>query len=1022
MICDLVGSTALSTRLDPEDMGQIIGAYHRCCAEQIAKTDGFVAKYMGDGVLAYFGYPQAHEDDAERGVRAALGLTEAVAKLHIGHEATLQVRIGIATGLVVVGDLVGEGEAQERGVVGDTPNLAARLQALAEPGQVVISDITRRLLAGLFEYRDLGRVTLKGLADLVQAWCVIGTSAAPSRFEAQHEANLTPVVGRDEELELLLRRWQRARRGEGQVVLLSGEPGIGKSRLTVALGERLQDDLHARVRCFCSPHHTDSALYPTITQLERAAGFERDDTPEAKLDKLTSLLGPSHENNIQVLSELLSIPTGDSYTALNSTPQRKKEKTFDALLRHLQMLSRQRPVFMVYEDVHWIDPSSRELLDMIVERVASLPVLLIITFRPEFGPPWIGQAHVSTLTLGRLGRREGAALVERVAGSNALPDEIMVEIVERTDGIPLFVEELTKAVLDEAATGSASTGPLRALAVPATLHASLMARLDRLGTTARETAQVGAAIGREFTYEMIAAVADRSDDVLRAGLDQLVDAGLVFRRGSLPRATFLFKHALVQDVAYGSLLKSRRQHLHGRIAQMLEERLPDQASIHPELVASHYAQASVADRAIEYWDKAGRLAVERSAMAEAVAHFGKAIHLLASRPEGEQRRARELALQLALAGALVAVKGWASSEAGDAYSRARELCREAPEGAQLAMALSGAWVFQHNRGEVRAAHQLADELIALSNRRRDRETKLMAYRCLGTSELFCAEFTRALHHLRQALTFYDWTEHRPPTLTPYDIRVACESFVAWTLLILGYADQALAQSRHALACARELLQPHTLAYGLHLSCIFHQLRGDGLELQERSQELVAIATEQGYPHFVGTGTCFRGWATLATGGPILEAINELHRGLAAKRATGADVKVPYYFGLLAEAHRRIGRASEGLTLLSEALELAERTDERWYEAELYRLRGEVLLAKGDREGAELWFSRSLSKAQTQNAKLWELRASCSFARLWSDQGKRAEARELLAPLYGSFTEGFDTPDLKEAQALLEQLG
>jgi class 3 adenylate cyclase/predicted ATPase len=1023
VLCDLVGSTALSTRLDPEDMREIIGAYHRCCAEQIAKAGGFVAKYMGDGVLAYFGYPEAHEDDAERGVRAALGLTEAVRKLRTGHEAPVQVRIGVATGLVVVGDLIGTGEAQERGVVGDTPNLAARLQTLAEPGQVVISHSTRRLSAGLFEYRDLGRVALKGLADPVQAWWVTGTSAVASRFEAQHETNLTPLVGRDEELELLLRRWRRARSGEGQVVLLSGEPGIGKSRLTVAFEERLQDEPYARVRYFCSPHHTDSALYPTITHLERAAGFERDDTPEAKLDKMTSLLDASsgQENDAQLLSELLSIPTGDSYAALNWSPQRKKEKTFDVVLRRLQILSRRRPVLVVYEDIHWIDPSSRELLDMTVERVASLPVLLIITFRPEFQPPWAGQAHVSTLTLSRLGRREGVALVERVAGNNVLSNEIVAEIVERTDGIPLYVEELTKAVLDEAATGPVSTAPLR-VAVPATLHASLMARLDRLGPAARQTAQVGAAIGREFSYELMTAVAERSDDALRAGLDQLVDAGLIFRRGSLPDATFLFKHALVQDAAYGSLLKSRRQHLHGRIARMLEERLPDQASVHPELVASHYAQAGVADQAIDYWDKAGRLAVERSAMAEAVVHFGKAIHLLASRPESEQRRARELALQLALAGALMAVKGWASSQAGDAYARARELCREAPEGSELAIALGGAFSFLLNRGDIRAAHELADELIALSERRSDRVTKLLAYRCLGTSELFRAEFSRALHHLRQAVAYYDQAEHRPPTLTPYDIRVACESFAAWTLLLLGYADEALAQSRHALACARELLQPYTLAFALHVNCIFHQLSGDGLELEERSQELVALATEQGYPHLVGTGTCFRGWATLALGGPIVEAINELRRGLAAKRATGADIKLPYYFGLLAEAHRRMGQPSEGLTLLSEALELIERTDERWFEAELCRLRGEVLRAKEDPEGAELWFSRSLAKAQAQNAKLWELRASCSLALLWSDQGKRAEARELLAPVYSFFTEGFATPDLKEAKTLLEELG
>jgi class 3 adenylate cyclase/predicted ATPase len=1024
MFADLVGSTALSTRLDPEDMRKIIGAYQRRCAEVIAKSGGFVARYMGDGILAYFGYPQAHEEDAERAVHAGLELIEAVGKLDDGAGSVLHMRVAVATGLVVVGDLRSEGVAQEHEVVGETPNLAARLQTLAEPDTVVISGSTRRLLGELFETRALGTVSVKGFSAPVPVWQVTGASAVDSRFEALRRGSIeTPLVGREEEIELLLRRWQQAKRGDGCVVLISGEAGIGKSRIAQTVLARLSGEPHIRLRYFCSPHHTDSAFYPIIRQLERAAGFEQEDTPETKLNKVTSLLDPSsgQENGAQLLSELLSIATGNDYSALNWSPQRKKEKTFDLLLRQLQTLSRQRPAFVVYEDVHWIDPSSRELLDVTVERVAGLPVLLIVTFRPEFQPPWTGEAHVSTLTLGRLGRREGAELVELVAGNNLLSKGVRAEIVERADGIPLFVEELTKAVLDEAVTGADSTAPRQAPVVPATLHASLMARLDRLGTAARETAQVGAAIGREFTYEMIAAVADRSDDVLRAGLDQLVDAGLVFRRGSLPGATFLFKHALVQDVAYGSLLKSRRQHLHGRIAQMLEERMSDQASIRPEFVASHYAQAGVADRAIEYWDKAGRLAVERSAMAEAVAHFGKAIHLLASRPEGEQRRAIELALQLALAGALMAVKGWGSSEAGDAYARARELCREAPKGSQLAMALGGEWTFLHNRGEIRVAHQLADELIALADHRKDRETKLMANRCLGTSELFCAEFTRALHHLRQALTFYDWTEHRPPTLTPYDIRVACESFVAWTLLILGYADQALAQSRHALACARELLQPHTLAYGLHLSCIFHQLRGDGPELQERSQELVALATEQGYPHFVGTGTCFRGWATVALGGPIVEAINELHRGLAAKRATGADIKIPYYFGLLAEAHRRIGRTSEGLTLLNQALEVIERTGESWFEAELYRLIGETLLTNVDLYHAELWFSRALTKARTQKAKLWELRASCSLARLLGDEGKRSEARELLAPVYGWFSEGFNTTDLKEAKAILEEL-
>ncbi len=518
MFCDLVGSTALSARLDPEDMREIVGAYHRCCADLITRAGGFVAKYMGDGVLAYFGYPQAHEDDAEQAVRCALALVDALPKLRAGHDAVLQARAGIATGLVVVGDLIGEGVAQEHGVVGETPNLAARLQALAEPGQVVISPGTRRLTGGQFEYRNLGKVALKGLAEPVEAWQVQGASGVESRFEAKHETTLTPLVGREEELDLLTRRWRQAANGEGQVVLLSGEPGIGKSRLTVALQERLQDEPHTRLRYFCSPHHADSAFYPTIAQLERAAGFERQDTPGSKLGKLASLLGPSstRESDIQLLAELMSIPTDDRYAPLNWSARQKKEKTVQALVRQLEMPGRQRPVLMIYEDTHWIDPSSRELLDMLVERSARLPVLLVITFRPEFHPPWTGQAHVTTLGLSGLGRREGVALASSVAGKNALPDDIVEEIIERTDGIPLFVEELTKAVVEASVrdgddVSTLTKAPPLALVVPATLHASLMARLDRLGHVAKDVAQIGAAIGREFSYELVAPVAEKND-------------------------------------------------------------------------------------------------------------------------------------------------------------------------------------------------------------------------------------------------------------------------------------------------------------------------------------------------------------------------------------------------------------------------------------------------------------------------------------------------------------------------------
>ena len=1027
MACDLVGLAALSTQLDLEDLREVVAACHGRCTEIIERHHGNVAHYSGDGLVAYFGYPEAHEHDAESAVRAGLTLAGSTAQPGAGLDTRLQLRIGIATGVVVIGDELALGEAKERIAVGGTPNLAGRLRAVANAGSLIIAEGTRRLLGELFAYRDLGPIALDGFAEPVRACQVLGMSTVESRFEAQH-TSLTPLVGREEELELLMRRWRQAASGEGRVVLISGEAGIGKSRLTVALEERLKSEPHTRLRCFCSPHHTDSAFYPTIRQLERAVGLERHDASEAKLDKLTSLLGASseHETDTQLLAELLSVPTGNRHTPLNWSPQRKKEQMFEALLRRLRDLSRQRPVFVVYEDVHWADPSSRELLDVTVERVANLPVLLVITFRPEFQPSWIGQAHVTPLTLSRLSWRAGAALVAQVAKNNALPDEIVAEIVDRTDGVPLFVEEMTKAVLETEANdgggGAAVTMvPYPALAVPATLHASLMSRLDRLGPVAREIAQVGAAIGREFSYELIAAVAEHNDSALRAALDQLVDAGLVFRRGSLPEVTFLFKHALVQDAAHGTLLKSHRQHLHGRIAQALEEQLPDRASAHPELVAGHYAQAGLVEKAIKYWDQAGRLAVQRSTMGEAAVHFGKALKLLASLPKNPQRRSSELAVQLALARTLNAAKGWASPEAGEAYARARELCREVPEGPQLVAALYGVRSFLHNRAEFAAARQVAEELLSVAGRQHDRDAKLMAHHAYGLSLLFRAEFSDAFQHFREALAVDNQPGHGALTFALVDPRVACRSFIPWTLLLQGYPDQALAASQQAVAAARKLTCLYTLAYALHVNCIFHQLRGDGAILEERAEELVALATEQGFPHFVGSGTCFRGWAMLAVGGSIEEAISSMRWGLATKRATGAEIKVPYYLGLLAEAHRRANRIADGMSLLNEAMELVERTDERWYEAELYRLMAEALITKSDRHDAERWLCRALRTAQKQGARLWELRAATSVARLWRDQGKRTDARDLLAPIYRCFTEGFDTRDLKEATALLAEL-
>jgi class 3 adenylate cyclase/predicted ATPase len=1019
MFSDLVGSTALSARMDPEDLREVISGYQKCVADTMDRFGGFVAKYMGDGVLVYFGYPRAHEDDAERAVRSALSLIEAVSELRTGHDAMLQVRIGIATGVVVVGDLIGEGAAQEQGVVGDTPNLAARLQAMAGPGQVMISQSTRRLTGGLFEYYDLGSVTLKGFANPVQAWQVTGASPVRSRFEAQHETGLTPLVGRDEELELLHRRWLQAVRGEGRVALTSGEPGIGKSRLMAALEERLQSEPHTRLRYFCSPQHTDSAFYPFIMQLERAAGFERRDTAEAKFEKLLSLLGasPGHDTDVRLLAELLSIPANNGYAPLNWSPQQKKEKTFEALLGQLEVLSRQRPVLMVYEDVHWIDPSSRELLDLTVERVASLPVLLVITFRPEFESPWTGQSYVSSLSLSRLGRREGAALVERVAGQQALSDAIMAEIVERTDGIPLFVEELTKAVLEAGAesVSALSAVPRPALSVPATLHASLMARLDRLGPAAKDVAQKASVIGRDFAYDLLSSIADLPEPKLREALDRLTGSGLLFARGVAPQATFIFKHALVQDAAYGTLLRGRRQELHARVAAALETQFPDVAKSQPELLAHHLTEARLAERAIDHWLIAGQRALARSAMVEGEALVRKGLTLASSLADSVWRREHELDLQIALGRALVQTQGFNTQAAAAAFSRARELCDELTRPQKLLPILYGQWVISYTGADVERAQQFAAEMRHLGKVHDDVVTRVVGYRAGGATSLDLGDFLAARAYLEQGLALYDPAQRDLyAEMTSVNTLVALLGYLSPTLAICGYLDQARSRCDEALAEAREGSHVPTLAHILWFGwdagwCA----RSEPLALLHNADELIALSTERRLAFWHKQAMVGRGWC-LAALGRAEEGISVLIDGLSAHRATRTE---PLALTMLAEAYRIAGQPEVALTHLA----AAEATQVRRILCETLRIRGDLLMLTGERVAAEASFRDAVELARRQSAKLFELRASTSLAHLWRDQGKRGKAHDLLAPIYGWFTEGFGTPDLKEAKGLLDEL-
>ena len=649
MFSDLVGSTALSARMDPEDLREVISSYQKSVAETVQRFGGFVAKYMGDGVLVYFGYPQAHEHDAERAVRAGLELIQAVGGLN--SSAPLKTRVGIATGLVVVGDLIGSGESQERGIVGETPNLAARLQGIAEPNTVVIAQNTQKLLGNLFDLQDLGAQDLRGIGGPVKAWAALRAASVESRFEALHATGLTALVGRDEELELLLRRWSKAKTGEGQMVLLSGEAGIGKSRVTAALLERLTSEPHTRLRYFCSPQHTDSALYPVIGQMERAAGLAHDDTPQKKLDKLDAVLAQTSTSteDAALFAEMLSLPNDRRYPTLDLTSEQRRQRTLSALIAQTEALTRQDPVLMIFEDAHWTDPTTLELFGRVVDRIATLRMLLVVTFRPEFQAPWIGRPHVTVLTLNRLTRREIDAMIDGVVGNKPIPVGIRQDIIERTDGIPLFVEEMTKAVLEAGSEGAAQRTaaaiPSPTLAVPASLQASLMARLDRLGP-AKEVAQIGAAIGREFSHALLSAVVRKPEPELASALDRLIAAGLLFRQGVPPHSSYLFKHALVQDAAYGTLLREPRRALHARIAETLENQFTEIAESQPELLARHCSEAGLIEKAAQFWAKAAERSLERSAFVEAVAQATRALTQVPALPSTLGLRRKQIELQV----------------------------------------------------------------------------------------------------------------------------------------------------------------------------------------------------------------------------------------------------------------------------------------------------------------------------------------------------------------------------------------
>jgi class 3 adenylate cyclase/predicted ATPase len=1033
LFSDLVGSTALSARMDPEDLRDIISAYQNCVAETVCHFDGHVAKYLGDGALAYFGYPQAHEDDAERAVRAGLSLIAAVAGLKT--HASLQTRVGIATGLVVVGHLIGSNEAQECGIVGETPNLAERLQRIAGPNMVVIAEGTRRLLGNLFQLDDLGTRGLKGIAGPVRAWAVLRASSVASRFEALHGTALTALVGRQEESELLLRRWSRATTGEGQVVLLSGEAGIGKSRLTVALMERLADTEHTRLRYFCSPQHASSALYPVIGQMERAAGLTHDDTPKARLDKLDALLAPT-STSIQVaalFAEMLSLPNDGRYPALDLAPQLRRERTLESLNLQMEALSRSNPVLLIFEDLHWIDPTSLEALGRAVDRIRTRRVLLIVTFRPEFEPPWIGQPHVTARTIGRLARPDVDAMIDQVVGNKLLPAGIRQDIIERTDGIPLFVEEMTKAVLEAGSNGAAEHAvaaiPSRALAVPATLDASLMARLDRLGP-AKELAQIGAAIGREFSHAVLAAVARRPEAELGAALDRLIEGGLLFRQGLPPYATYLFKHALVRDASYGTLLREPRRALHARISETLESQFPEIAENQPELFARHCTEALQIEKAAGLWGKAGQRSLERSALVEATEQLKRALAQIATLPGTPALRREEINLQVALITPLLHVSGYAASETRAAVERARllieqaEALEEPPEDPLLLFSvLYGLWVRNLVAFNGDVVRELAVQFLALAKKQKTTGPLMIGHRQMGLSLLHTGDIAEGRLHLDRAITLYDSAEHcLLATRFGQDVGVATLSWKSLALWLLGYPEAALADAERALKLAREIGHVATLMYALTFTqwTLIHC--GNYAAANALATEDVALADQKGVVLWKAFGMMYKGQLFTLTG-RAANAVQTITSAMTALRSTTTTMWMPSWLSYLSRAYSDLGRFDDAGRCIGEAMTAMEATKERWFEAEVNRIAGEITLlsSQPDAAKAQAYFERALAIAREQQAKSWELRVAMSMAQLWRDQGRRRQARDLLAPVYGWFTEGFNTLDLKQAKALLDEL-
>jgi class 3 adenylate cyclase/predicted ATPase len=974
LFCDIVGSTPLSSGLDPEDLREILGAYQTSVGAVVASQHGYVARFVGDGVLAYFGWPNADEAHAASAVRAGLAIIEAIAPQQ------LSVRVGIATGLVVTGDLVGVGAAQTVIAVGETPNLAARLQELAQPDTVVVSAATKSQLGQMFELEDLGIVTLKGFDKPIKAWRAKSDTGVTSRSEMLYADSVTPLVGRDEELNLLVSRWRQSKGSDGRVVLLSGEAGFGKSRLLAALEERLTSERRISLRYFCSPHHQDSPLYPITARMEREAGFIRGDSADERLMKLETILAPGRPTpeEIALFAALLSIPTDGRYPALDLSPQQRKARTFAALLRRLSNLACREPVLILFEDAHWSDPTSIELLDTVIEKVPALPVLLIVSYRPDFIAPWFDLPNVSLMTLNRLGRKDATTLATQVIKDHVLSSPLVERIVTQSDGVPLFIEELTRAVLEAPDLDALGL----TLAIPDTLQTSLMARFDRL-PRAKTVAQIGSVIGREFSHPLLASAAGMQNADLTAGLSQLAAAGLLFQRGSPPNAVYTFKHALVRDVVYASLLKTPRQQLHRNIAEALRNQDPERTEIEPEVVAYHFAQAGISETAVEWWTKAGSLALQRSAFVEAIAHLERAIKLSRELDESEERRLARLRLQIIYGNALRVARGFGAPETKAAFAQARDLAGSLADVPERFSAVYGMWSACFVSGDLLALRDLANAFLRDVESRLDMPESGIAHRLCGMTCWFAGEFINARSHLERARALYDSErDHLLAFRFGQDLAVPAMVYLAMTLWPLGTGHDARRLVEKIIAHALRTEHIPTIAYAYLHGAFFEMMRRDHRRGAAYVRSHLDLAREHGMPMWLAYGTFHEGWLRWHDGDRD-EGTAKMRDGLTLMHEQGISTFTPLHGVLLAEAEAEAGHYEAALAAVETELARISQTGERWFLAETHKVRGEIILKArpADIAAAERAFTEAIEVARGQSAKEFESRAAMCLVQL-----------------------------------------